>query len=85
MTVASTRSSDSLQVGDARRRSRRANGSPCFPCQFLGTAQQSVEEQSAADVTMQVVFVGEPDTAEHLLAMPRGRHRGLTCCGLGQQ
>ncbi len=41
--------------------------------QLPGTAEQAVEYERAPDVALQVVLVGESDTAQDLLAVTRGQ------------
>ena len=53
--------------------------------QFPRAAEQAVQDQRPLDVAMQLVFGGEADTPEHLLAVACGGQRRLAGRGFGQQ
>ena len=73
------------ELRQSRRKSLGAQRRSGFPRQFARAAEQPVQDQRPLDVTMQLVLGGEADTAQHLLAVPRGGQRRLAGRGLAEQ
>lgn len=74
-----------LERREPLRPSRGADARSRRSGEFPAAAEQSVEQQGVPHVAVQSVLGGEPDPAEHLLAVPGGRERGPPGGGLGEQ